>query len=210
MLRKQLIEQRGFRDLLPEEVEHVSGGLYGNEYLPDDFGIVVTGSSGGGFNFGGLGFGLGGIGSIGAASGAGTGGGGSSVADAVDNSDDFNDEDGDGLDDNTGQPLTIVVPGDPSTLDGFELGPINPATGITHYMYPVGPDGTVVPGTPPVATPEGEQFACDTFAEAQEAIADTEAQFGFLNNVIGFSPLSWLTWGVLTPQSQQEAPAHCP
>ncbi|MEL6239162.1 MAG: hypothetical protein AAFQ90_11300 [Pseudomonadota bacterium] len=108
MLRKKLIEQRGFRELLPDEVEHVGGGLYDNEYLPPDMGvIVVTGSTGGVSNFGG--FGLGGIGSIGAATGAGSAGGGSNVSDAVDNSDDFTDEDGDGLDDDTGEPLTIVV-----------------------------------------------------------------------------------------------------
>ena len=121
MLRKQLIEQRGFRDLLPEEVEHVSGGLYGNEYLPDDFPpIVVTGSIGGSNYFGGLG--LGGIGSIGASSGAGTGGGGSSAANASDNSDNFTDNDGDGLDDNTGLPLTIVVEATPEQIAAAQDG----------------------------------------------------------------------------------------
>lgn len=54
----------GFRELSPLEIEAISGGngsLYGDEYLGH---IVVTGSSGGGFNFGGLG-GIGGIGNLG-------------------------------------------------------------------------------------------------------------------------------------------------
>ena len=212
MLHKKILETRGFRQLSDEELMVVSGGE--TQGTP----IIVEGGTGDpdldryltfSLNFGALVAPSMFAQAVTQVDFSNIDWSEIDLEDIEDNSDDFSDLDGDGLDDTTGEPLSIVVTGERGSLDGFVLGPINSATGFSHYMYPVGPDGTVVPGTPPVFTPEGEEYSCETFAQAQEQIADAEAQIGFLNNIIGFNPLAWLTYGVLTPQSQASPPEHC-
>lgn len=87
--------------------------------------------------------------------------------------------------DGDGQGDLIVVTGNPGTIDGFVPMPINPATGISHYMYPEGPNGQADTSQPPVFTPEGFQWACDTYEAGTTATDQAMTQGGLIGTLTG-------------------------
>ena len=203
------LKSSGFRDLNPQELDAVSGGIVVTAPRPSSGNIW----SGSGDGAGGLSSGFNGFLFMDLSLLAGLGAvDWEAFKESLANIDwTLPPEDLDG----DGEPGITVTGDRGGAPDGFTLGPVNPSTGLIHIMYLNGPDGRPDFSQPPVLTPEGERFACDAYDEAQEGISDAGFQLGVGGFLTGrmSNPTSWIVSGIgavsLGLQSQVDQPSHC-
>lgn len=199
-------QRSGFRELNLMEISAVSGG---NDQVVGE--IIVTGKRGNNFtsisaeslaSLGIFGFADGGLLGLGVQYGVGSDGM------PIDWTLPPQDIDGDG------DPGITVTGEKFKAPDGYTLGPVNPSTGLIHIMYLNGPDGRPDLSKPPVLTPDGEKFACDTYEQGMKAVDQTMGQSGTAATLTGIlygNPGSLpLIGGIAGLTTTYSAPAHCP